>query len=261
MRRLLLIAPLTLSLLPAPAGGATKLETHRETASREVTFDGVGCEGRSERTLRLARGAFNVSSSRPELGTQLVSSSTDATAGVVESVTVRGRDVTWTVRGAGEACEPGMEDVDWETEATELRSTFLVRRRVLTRGTVIRRGDAICRSSARKVERIARRFERLDESQFGEAIDVLRDFARAFRGMRRRLSALAIPKERARFFSSFVGGIDRAQERIDAAADAAEELDIREMRRQARRMSFALTLGGRNARRYGFHDCLSGVQL
>ncbi|MDQ3739583.1 MAG: hypothetical protein M3389_01445, partial [Actinomycetota bacterium] len=205
MRRHLLLTSVVLALLAPPAGAATKLETHRETAAQEVTFAAVGCEGRSTRTLRLQRGAFNVSGSRPEVGTQLISSSSENPVAVVESVTAHGREVTWTVRGAGEACDSGAETTEWETDPVELRSTFLVRRRVLTRGTVIRRGDAICRSAAGKIERIGRRFERLDESQFAEAIDVLRDFARAFRGMRRRLSALAIPKERARFFASFVG--------------------------------------------------------
>ena len=255
---------LTLLLLAVtawPAHGATKLETFRETTTQQATFGGAGCAGTSTRTLQLPRGAFNPTSSRPLPGTRLVSASSENVVAQIESVDASPASVTWTARGVEEACDPGMESVAWETEPVELRSTFLIRRRVLTRGTVIRRGDAICRSANRKVARIARRVDRLDETQFDKVIDALRDLARALRGMHRRLSDLAIPKERARSFDGFVRGIDRAQERIDLAADAASEFDERGLKRQFRRMSSALVIAGRHARRYGFRDCVGGVGL
>lgn len=242
----------------APAPAATKLETHRESRSVQASFAGDGCDALDTETLQLAPGAFDVTGLEPITGARLTSASSGDDVARVDSILVEDDRATWTVRGSDAACAPGREAARWDTAIVTLRADYLVRRRVLTRRTVIRRGDRICRSSGRRLRRVERRLDRADSLR--EVAGALRGFARLLRGTRRRLAALEVPRDRADSFRRFVAGVDRAQARIGRAADAVEELDVRALRRQVRRAMTALVLAGRHARRYGFRVCGAGFR-
>lgn len=248
---------LTILLLSASASisaAATKTETRTATTSQDVTFRGVGCSALSERTISLPLGARDVTPVAPEQSVLLISSTTDEAVATVQAIDVDGRRVRWSVVGTDSACDQGAETLEWEAEAT-LQVRYQRRVKVLTRATVVRRGDRICRSYSRKYRKVEARFDRLSDNDLDGMVRALRDLAQIFRGMNRRLGDLAVPTERRSSFVGYRRAIDRAQQRIDAAADAAKDYNIGGMEFQVRKLGFAASDARRHGARYGFHQC------
>jgi len=245
---LLVLVSLTV-WMPA-ASAATKTETRSETKARGTTFRGMGCTGVSQRTLFLPADAFGAVALSPQVEQPLISAESDEPVALVQSVTIDGTEVTWSVAGTGASCDPGLEAVEWETEDVTLRVRYKVRVRVLTRGTVITRGDRICRKYGRQIAAVP---DRSDSVSAG--VRDLRSLARMLRGMNRSLGDLAVPKERRSSFVNYRSALDRAQQRLEAAADAAEDYNVGGLNFQVRKFGFAIDSATRHAKRYGFRSC------
>ena len=250
-----LLVLLALVASTSAAAAATKTETRTETKARATTFRGLGCTAVSERTLSLPAGALKATALSPQAEDPLISWDGDEPVAVVQSVTIDGTNVTWSVVGTGASCDPGLQPIEWETGDVTLRARYKVRFRVLTRGTVITRGDRVCRSYARKILKITDRFDRLSDNDLDGIVRTLRDLGMTLRGMNKRLGDLAVPTERRSSFVHYRGALDRAQQRIDAAADAAEGLNIGGLNFQVRKFELALDSATRHAKRYGFRSC------
>lgn len=241
--RSLLVVPLFL-LTVAPAHAATRLESRKLTASTDISFVGTGCETRSTRTIVLPETATSVDAITPDIGTDLFTAGNADPIATIRSLDSSLKQVTWIASGANASCLPENAGARWETAIILLKVKYTVRRRVLTRGTVIKRGDAICRDGLAREDA----FERRDPNAAAGYAGV----AKIVRGTIKRLEALKISKERHSSFVGFVHALDRAQEAGDRAAAAVRRGDSADEDEATVEALTALAQARSAARQYGF---------
>lgn len=235
----------TLALVAAPtANAATKLESFTRTASSDISFVGVGCMTRSARTVVLPEPATTIESITPDIGTDLYTAGNTEPIATVRALDSSLKQVTWSAAGAGATCGDANAEARWETAIVHLEVVYTVKRRVLTRATAIRRGDAICRDGLDRENA----FERRDPSPAAGYAGV----AKIVRGTVRRLRALKISKDRRTFFVRFVDALDRAQRAGDRAASAVRRGDSAAENAAAADGLAALSQARLAARQYGF---------
>jgi len=240
----ILVASAFLLPVAGTADAATRLESTKKTASTDISFVGTGCLTQSTRTVTLPETATSVDVIEPDIGADLFTAGNTEPIATIRSLDSNRKQVTWIASGAGTSCLPENNEARWETAIILLKVEYTVKRRVLTRSTVIKRGDAICRDGLAREDAFERRNP-------GEAAGYA-GVAKIVRGTVRRLRALKISSDRQAAFKRFVSGLDRAQQAGDRAAAAVRRGDIAEENEATADGLDALTQARSAARQYGF---------
>lgn len=233
-------------LPPAAAAAATVLETSEQKIAQSARFDGVGCERPAEQIVVLPKRSKAITPESPLAGTQLYGPGSGEPIAVVKRVYYAPGIITWEVVGTGASCA---SPAPWQTGVLTLRATVTVERRVLTRKTVIERGDRICAAGFARVTPL---MKGLYLASFADQTARFGRIAQHLRAMHRRLGALAIPSERRSRFRSFRNRIDDVQLAADDAAAAASRRDKNALDEAIGDMFEAMSKAVTAARRYGF---------
>jgi hypothetical protein len=253
LSRLALIA----CALPVVAAGAadakTKVETVREETSRDVTFGASDCSRKSRRTLTLGRRVSAVEPLEPAVGDALTDPRTGVEIARISAVRRDRRIVRWTATPLTDACPDAPYGGPWETDAVTLVAAYDRRYRVLTRGTVARRGDRMCKRVGTRLGRISRRLDRA--KTIGQLARGLEAFGAAFYSLQRRFEQLRIPRDRASSFVALVATFGEIGAQAERAADAVRSFRVGVARAAIRRMKRLTRRAGRHAKRYGFQRC------
>ncbi|MEI2701182.1 MAG: hypothetical protein V9E83_02135 [Baekduia sp.] len=230
----------------AAANAATMLETSEQKIASAVRFEGVGCERPAEQIVVLPKQSKAITPESPLAGTKLYGAGTSEPIAIVKRVYYAPGIITWEVAGTGSSC---VTPSTWQTGVVTLRATVTTVRRVLTRATVIARGDRICRAGFAKANP---ELKGIDSAPFAEQAERYRRMARELRAMNRRLGALQVPSERKTAFRSFRNRIDDLQLAIGEAASAASQRDRTGVSDARLRALTAVGDAVSAARRYGF---------
>lgn len=237
----------------ASATGSTKNETMSAETSRDATFAAGNCSEASRRTLRLPRRAFAVEPVEPAVGDYLTDSTTGTEIARVEAIARGDHLLTWTVSPVSPGCASAVSAGAWETDAVTLAAAYKWHHRVLTHSTAIRRGDAICTQTGRRLDRLDRRLAHV--TTIGQAARALDSLAAVVYAAVRRFDHLEIPRDSASSFRGWVDALEAMADEASGAADAVRDYRTGALKRAVRRIKRLARDGSRDARRYGFHVC------
>ncbi len=243
----ILVASAFLLPVAGTADAATRLESTKKTASTDISFVGTGCLTQSTRTVTLPETATSVDVIEPDIGTDLFTAGNTEPIATIRSLDSNRKQVTWIASGAGTSCLPENSEARWETAIILLKVEYTVKRRVLTRSTVIKRGDAICKDAISQGKALAG--ERHTTAGYYEGV------ARILRATVRRLRALKVSSDRQKSFIAFRDAVDSGEQAVSRAAAAARRDDRRTAKSEYRESLGFDRQAHVAARAYGFRTC------
>jgi hypothetical protein len=227
------------------AAAATRVENITKTKIGQVSFDGVGCTATSTQTIRLPRGTRSVRTIFPDIGADLYTAGSNDPIAIIDSLDSGPRSVNWVAIGAGDSCLPENAGRAWSTAVVVLKVRYVVRARVLTRRTVIDRGNTICRAGLAQAGRI--RSERTPSAYA--------NVARIVRKVHRKLGAMRVSKNGRGSFDRYRTQLNRAQRALDRAAASARKRDQRATLKAEKEVAAAAVIARSAALKYGFRAC------